>query len=87
MRDFQVWTDANKLIHVPTKGAFFTWSNKRSHPFLIEKMLDKVIVNQAWMDLCARNVVCTLTKLRRITSPFCLSFLSFLLKRLRNFAS
>jgi len=25
MKDFQLWTDRNSLIHIPIKGAAFTW--------------------------------------------------------------
>ncbi|XP_058725605.1 uncharacterized protein LOC131596888 [Vicia villosa] len=74
MRNFQVWTDANQLIHVPKKGALFTWSNKMSYPFLIERRLDRVIVNRAWLDLCVGNVVCTLTKLLSDHFPLLFEF-------------
>lgn len=71
---FQVWKDANQLIHVPIKGAFFTWSNKGSHPFLTERRLDRVIVNQDWLDLYVGNIVCTLTKLRSDHFPLLFEF-------------
>lgn len=64
----------NQLIHVPIEGAFFTWSNKMSHLFLIERSLDRFIVNQAWLDLCIGNVVCTRTKLRSGHFPLLFEF-------------
>lgn len=29
MVDFVDWKEANQLIHLPTKGSFYTWSNRR----------------------------------------------------------
>lgn len=64
IRDFQLWTDVNQLIHVPTKCAFFTWSNKRVHPYPIERILDRVIVNHEWLSLCSSTSICTIPKLQ-----------------------
>ncbi|MCI64921.1 hypothetical protein A2U01_0086179, partial [Trifolium medium] len=27
MEEFQQWTDLNNLVHLPTRGAEFTWAN------------------------------------------------------------
>ncbi|KAI5435682.1 hypothetical protein KIW84_022198 [Lathyrus oleraceus] len=45
--DFQVWNDTNQLIHFPTQGAFYSWSNKRDHPYFIERHLDYGIANHS----------------------------------------
>ncbi|CAI8613214.1 unnamed protein product [Vicia faba] len=64
MHDFQVWTDSNNFIHIPTKGAFFTWSNKRSHPFFIESRLDRYVANQILINTCIVSSISMLPKLR-----------------------
>ncbi|XP_058754283.1 uncharacterized protein LOC131627441 [Vicia villosa] len=74
MKDFRSWSDSNHLIHVPTQGSFFTWSNKRGDPFFIERRLDRVVANQAWLNLCTSTSVCTLNKLRSDHFPILLDF-------------
>ncbi|WJX68380.1 hypothetical protein P8452_52753 [Trifolium repens] len=64
MKDFQVWTDTSDLIHLPTRGVEFTWANGRGGVRHTEKRLDRVVCNQAWMDLCTTTAVSTLTKHR-----------------------
>lgn len=34
MHEFQSWTNRNSLVHLPTRRALFTWSNRRSGPSL-----------------------------------------------------
>ncbi|MCH80720.1 DUF4283 domain protein, partial [Trifolium medium] len=52
IEDFQVWTDTNNLVHLPTKGAFFTWANGRNGSAYTQKRLDRAIVNQlCWNTL------------------------------------
>ncbi|KAI5414824.1 hypothetical protein KIW84_040331 [Lathyrus oleraceus] len=60
---FLNWTDNNKLIHIPTAGANFTWSNKLDAPYFIERRLDICIGNQLWFDSCNQIPVSTLSKL------------------------
>jgi hypothetical protein len=40
MSDFQDWTNSNDLLHLPTRGAWFTWSNGRQGRAFTEKRLD-----------------------------------------------
>ncbi|WJX57327.1 hypothetical protein P8452_42899 [Trifolium repens] len=47
MSEFQDWTIANDLLHLPTRGAWFTWSNGRRRRAFSEKRLDRAICNQA----------------------------------------
>jgi hypothetical protein len=63
IEEFQSWTNTFNLIHLPTRGASFTWSNGRGGSRHTEKRLDRVICNQAWLDLCSTSTVSTLTKL------------------------
>ncbi|XP_058746815.1 uncharacterized protein LOC131619766 [Vicia villosa] len=64
MQDFFHWSDSNKLIHLPTVGNFFTWSNGRRGRQLTEKRLDRVICNLDMLDLCNTVVCHTLSKLK-----------------------
>ncbi|XP_058755572.1 uncharacterized protein LOC131628769 [Vicia villosa] len=74
MSDFKTWSDINNLVHVPTKGSFFTWSNKRNDPFFIERRLDRCICNHLWLVSCASTTVSTLTKLCSDHFPILLEF-------------
>jgi ribonuclease HI len=74
MKDFQVWTDTSDLIHLPTRGVEFTWANGRGGVRHTEKRLDRVVCNQAWMDLCTTTAVSTLTKHRSDHFPLLLDF-------------
>ncbi|GAU31405.1 hypothetical protein TSUD_370540 [Trifolium subterraneum] len=62
MLEFQNWTDTFNLIHLPTRGAEFTWNNGRGGSRHTEKRLDRAICNQAWLDLCSVSSVSTLIK-------------------------
>ncbi|KAI5432647.1 hypothetical protein KIW84_020085 [Lathyrus oleraceus] len=50
MEDFGRWTDSNHLLHIPTTGARFTWSNSRMSVSHAQKRLDRAVCNQDWMD-------------------------------------
>jgi hypothetical protein len=60
--DFQNWTNNLNLIHLPTHGAFFTWANGRRGRQYTQRRLDRVICNQAWINVCSSVNVSTLTK-------------------------
>ncbi|KAK2456861.1 hypothetical protein QL285_004189 [Trifolium repens] len=74
MEDFQKWTDDFNLIHLPTNGAEFTWDNGRGGLRHTERRLDRVICNQAWLDLCTTLNVSTLTKHKSDHFPNLLDF-------------
>lgn len=46
MEDFGRWTDSNHLLHIPTTGARFTWSNSRKSVIHTQKRLDREVCNQ-----------------------------------------
>lgn len=46
--EFKSWIDACDLIHLPTIGAEFIWSNRRRGSAHTEMRLDRVICNEAW---------------------------------------
>ncbi|GAU35456.1 hypothetical protein TSUD_364120 [Trifolium subterraneum] len=62
--DFQTWIDNNLLVHLPTTGAFFTWSNGRDGARFTERRLDRTVVNQFWLDSCTSLSCNTLVKNR-----------------------
>lgn len=47
MHDFVDWTDTFDLIHLPTRGAYYTWSNGRRGRAHTQRRLDRSICNQA----------------------------------------
>lgn len=74
MIDFLNWTNNKNLIHIPKRGAKFTWSNKRYAPYLIEKRLDICIGNHLWFGSCKQILVSTLSKLCSDHNPLLLDF-------------
>ncbi|MCH79990.1 RNA-directed DNA polymerase (Reverse transcriptase) [Trifolium medium] len=72
MEEFQVWTDSFNLIHLPTHGAEFTWTNGRGGARHTERKLDRAICNQSWLDLCSVSSVSTHIKHRSDHSPLLL---------------
>ena len=62
MEDFQLWTNNNHLIHLPTLGAFYTWRSGRSGTRNTERRLDRCICNERWMDIASSVNCSTLIK-------------------------
>lgn len=74
IRDFQEWTDAYQLLHVPNKGAFLLGQIRVIFLYFFERKLGCVIVNHDWMSICTSNSVCTLSKLPSDHHPIMLEF-------------
>jgi hypothetical protein len=74
MSDFQDWTNANDLLHLPTRGAWFTWSNGRHGRAFTEKRLDRAICNQAWLNSCSMVNCSSLVKNKSGHFPILLNF-------------
>ncbi|GAU41845.1 hypothetical protein TSUD_177560 [Trifolium subterraneum] len=74
MDDFQSWTDAFQLFHLPTRGAVFTWNNGRGGSRHTEKRLDRAVCNQLWLDTCCVSSVSTLTNHKSDHFPLFLDF-------------
>jgi len=51
MEEFLQWSESNHLMHLPTRGALFTWSNGIQGRSFTEKRLDRAICNQQWIHL------------------------------------
>lgn len=74
MEDFVNWSDTNHLIHLPTRGSFFTWSNRRGGNAFTERRLDRSICNQSWLDMCSSLSCSTLLRHPSDHSPLLLDF-------------
>jgi hypothetical protein len=62
------------LLHLPTRGAVYTWNNGRGGNRHTEKRLDRVVCNQSWLDFCNISSVSTLTKHKSDHYPLLLDF-------------
>jgi len=62
MMDFQNWSDSFDLIHIPTRGAIFTWDNGRSGRRHTQRRLDRSICNQMLLDSCSSISCYTILK-------------------------
>jgi hypothetical protein len=74
MQEFQTWTDSFNLLHLPTRGAVFTWNNGRGGNRHTEKRLDRAICNQLWLDTCSVSSVTALVKHKSDHFPLLLDF-------------
>ncbi|XP_058782945.1 uncharacterized protein LOC131657578 [Vicia villosa] len=70
--DFRDWFNLHCLSDLPTKGPFFTWLNGRNGIHLVERRLDRVLCNQAWITRCFSSHAFTLPKIRSDHFPICL---------------
>lgn len=72
MQDFQTWIDTYDLLHLPTKGALFTWKNGREGRRFTQRRLDRSICNQDWLDVCSTTSCLTLIRLTSYHYPLLL---------------
>ena len=77
MQGFQDWTDAHNLLHLPTRGAHYTWSNGRRGRRHTQRRLDRSICNQEWLDLCGTTSCSAIIKNRSDHYPLLLEFKTF----------
>jgi hypothetical protein len=47
MEECHSWTNSTNLLHLPTRGAEFTWSNRRGGGIHTERRLDIAICNKS----------------------------------------
>ena len=64
----------NQLIHLPTKGSLFTWSNRRDGNAYTQRRLDRSIYNQKCLDICSSLSCSTLLRHTSDHSPLLLDF-------------
>lgn len=60
--EFKAWSDRFNLTHLLTRGAEYTWSNKRKTRALVEMRMDRSICNDLWLSLWNSVSCCTLPK-------------------------
>ncbi|CAL0324296.1 unnamed protein product [Lupinus luteus] len=60
--EFRDFSDSAQLTHLVTRGAYFTWSNKRRGSALTEKRLDRVLCNDAWLGDWSQSTCFTLPR-------------------------
>lgn len=71
--DFRNWSDCCSLTHLPTRGAQYTWSNRRSADFHIERRLDRSLCNEDWINLWSSISCVTLTRTQSDHHPLLIS--------------
>jgi hypothetical protein len=74
MEEFQLWTNNNYLIHLPTADAFFTWRNGRDGIRSTKRRLDRCVCNQSWMNISTSVNCSTLTRNHSDHYPILLEF-------------
>ncbi|KAL6126088.1 hypothetical protein ACLB2K_074139 [Fragaria x ananassa] len=72
--EFQDMSSNCELVHLPTKGLPYTWTNRRGVNVSVEMRLDRCLSNFSWMDAW-RNLECT--TLPRYSSDNCPLLVSF----------
>ncbi|XP_019431829.1 PREDICTED: uncharacterized protein LOC109338932 [Lupinus angustifolius] len=61
--DFVNFIQSSNLINLPTRGAQFTWTNKRREAARTDKRLDRSFCNEDWLLLWNNVFCCTLPRL------------------------
>ncbi|KAF1872450.1 hypothetical protein Lal_00016748 [Lupinus albus] len=72
--EFKLFTDAGSLVHLVTRGAHFTWTNRRVGVATIEKRLDRCISNEDWMNSWNQLSCSTLQRIASDHHPLLLCF-------------
>ncbi|CAL0323863.1 unnamed protein product [Lupinus luteus] len=70
--EFCSFFEEANLIHLPTRGAEFTWSNRRSGLALTEKRLDRSLCNEDWLSFWQQVSCCTLPRVSSYHYPLLL---------------
>ncbi|XP_019431738.1 PREDICTED: uncharacterized protein LOC109338847 [Lupinus angustifolius] len=83
--EFKSFSDDSSLLHLLTRGAQFTWSNKRIGDALTEKRLGRCLCNVDWLTSWNEILCCTLTRISSDHHPLLLSFSSSSVTRLSPF--
>jgi hypothetical protein len=85
MAGFLNWSDSHNLIHLPTRGSIYTWSNGRGGVHHTEKRLDRVISNQNLLNVCLFIYYSTLTRFRSDHFPLLLEIKFQNIRYISNF--
>ncbi|XP_019450653.1 PREDICTED: uncharacterized protein LOC109352923 [Lupinus angustifolius] len=60
--EFKAFSDSANLTHIVTRGAEFTWSNRRRGSAHTEKRLDRALCNDDWLSEWSSITCCTLPR-------------------------
>lgn len=74
MKEFLQWSNLNRLLHIPTSEAAYTWSNGRFGSENTLKRLHRAICNMDWINSCHLNSCISLPKIRSDHHPIGLEF-------------
>ncbi|XP_019447354.1 PREDICTED: uncharacterized protein LOC109350586 [Lupinus angustifolius] len=83
--EFKIFVGNNNLLHLPTTGAKFTWSNKRMGVALTERRLDRALCNEEWLGIWTQVSCCTLPRIASDHFPLLLSSSSIIFSQLTPF--
>ncbi|XP_062013933.1 uncharacterized protein LOC133730332 [Rosa rugosa] len=72
--EFQDMSTNCELIHLPTKGLPYTWTNKRGVSANVEMRLDRCLSNFSWIDVWRKLECSTLPRCSSDHSPLLVSF-------------
>ncbi|XP_019418539.1 PREDICTED: uncharacterized protein LOC109329320 [Lupinus angustifolius] len=72
--DFHKFSEDGSLHHILTRGAEFTWTNRRRGLAHTEKRLDRSMCNDNWMTIWQQSYCCTLPRSASDHHPIMLSF-------------
>jgi len=83
--DFLTWSNANLLHHLPTLGAFFTWTNGRMGSDNVALRLDRAICNDNWLNFWRSSTGAALARHQSDHHPLLMSMDSCNVRRLGSF--
>ncbi|KAF1864685.1 hypothetical protein Lal_00032003 [Lupinus albus] len=72
--EFKLFTYASSLIHLETRGADYSWTNRRRGYAETEKMLDRSFCNEEWMATWGQLSCSTLPRVASDIHPLLLCF-------------
>ncbi|XP_019450635.1 PREDICTED: uncharacterized protein LOC109352905 [Lupinus angustifolius] len=72
--DFQRFSEDGRLHHILTRGAGFTWTNRRRGLAHTEKRLDRSLCNESWMTIWQQSYCCTLHRSTSNHQPIMFGF-------------
>ncbi|XP_019425135.1 PREDICTED: uncharacterized protein LOC109334017 [Lupinus angustifolius] len=84
-KEFISFSEEGNLVHLETRGAEFTWSNKRRGSALTEKRLDRSMCNDDWLSTWNSVSCCTLPKISSDHHPLLLTCCLSISKRTSSF--
>lgn len=75
--EFQAMSDVCELVHADTKGAEFTWVQRRGLRGNVELHLDRCLATLEWLDAWDQFDCCTLPRICSDHNPLLMSFSKF----------